>query len=68
MELKEKIQKIISFGIPISVLAKKVGKDHSTISKWLHGQSQISIKLEQKLNTILEDMNREWQSFFNNIF
>jgi len=65
MELKEKINKIIAFGIPISVIAKKVNKDHSTIGKWLRGQSQISNKLEQELNMILEDMNKEWQSFFN---
>ena len=31
MELRERVNKIISFGIPISVIAKKVNKDHSTI-------------------------------------
>ena len=68
MEIKNIIQKIIKFGIPIHVIARRVNKDGSTIGKWIRGQTNISIELEQELYNLAIKMNKEWQNIFLNDF
>lgn len=68
MEIKNIIQKIIKFGIPINVIARRVNKDGSTIGKWIRGQTNISIELEQELYNLAIKMNKEWQNIFLNDF
>lgn len=66
MNIKEIIQKIVNFGIPISIIAKRVHKDNSTISKWLKGHSNISNELATQLENLVKQMNNEWQNIFIN--
>ena len=68
MKIKNIIQKIIKFGIPINVIARRVNKDGSTIGKWIRGQTNISIELEQELYNLAIKMNKEWQNIFLNDF
>lgn len=62
--IKEIIQGIINIGIPINVIARKVQKDGSTIGKWLRGQTNISKELEEQLEKLVIQMNKEWQEIF----
>lgn len=64
-DTKVLIKKIISFGVPIAALARRVDKDTSTLSKWIRGESKISPKLEKQLLFMIEEMNKEWQDIIN---
>ena len=64
MEVKKIITRMIDFGIPISVVAKGVEKDHSTISKWLKGKTEISYRLEKELEDFIEQKKGEWNNIF----
>lgn len=55
---------MIEFGLPISVIAKGVSKDHSTISKWLKGKTDISFKLEKELEDFIDRKRQEWNNIF----
>ena len=63
-KMKIIIQKIVDFGIPINLIARKVNKDGSTIGKWLRGQTNISKELEEQLEKLVIQMNKEWQEIF----
>lgn len=67
MNTKKVIQQIVDIGIPINVIARKVNKDGSTISKWLKGQTNISSTLEINLQHVAIQLNNEWQHIFNDI-
>lgn len=64
MEIKNIIQAMVKFGIPINLIARRVNKDGSTIGKWIRGQTNISNELEQKLYNLVIEMNKEWQNIF----
>ena len=46
MNIKNELQKAINTGLPISVVAKKINKDPSTLNKWLHGTRNVSSEIE----------------------
>ena len=62
--MKTIIQRIVDFGIPINLVARRVNKNRSTISKWLRGQTNISKELEKQLEELTIQMNKEWQEIF----
>lgn len=64
MNTKNIIQQIVNIGIPINVIARRVGKDGSTIAKWLRGRTNISQELDFELKKTAIQMNKEWQQIF----
>lgn len=60
-EIKDIIQGIVDIGIPINVIARRVGKDGSTIGKWLRGQTNISDSLESELCSLVNILDKEWR-------
>lgn len=63
--IKQTIQQIVNFGVPIAVLARRIDKDTTTLGKWLRGESNISSKLEKQLSNLVNEMNAEWQNIIN---
>lgn len=62
MNIKEELQKAINTGLPISVIAKKIGKDPSTLSKWLHGTRNVSNEIEIAVYNILLEIKEQWKN------
>lgn len=60
MNLREECQKAIDSGMSMRFLARKIGHDHSTLSKWLHGERNISDKIQNKLILALQDLKKQW--------
>lgn len=62
MNIKDELQKAINTGLPISVVAKKINKDPSTLNKWLHGTRNVSNEIELAVYDILLKMKQEWEN------
>lgn len=67
MDVKEVIVRMVNFGLPISIIAKSVEKDHSTISKWLKGKTGISYRLEKELEIFIKQKRKEWDDIFTSL-
>lgn len=63
-DIKNIIQQIINFGLPISLIARKVGKNETTIRKWLKNETNISSTLQNDLRKIANELNNEWKAIF----
>ena len=50
MTTKEKIEYMVSRGIKVIDLAKRVGCNQTTLGRWLRGETNISARLEKDLN------------------
>lgn len=62
MNIKNELQKAINTGLPISVVAKKINKDPSTLNKWLHGTRNVSSEIENAVYEILLDLKKQWEN------
>lgn len=62
MNIKEEFQKAINTGLPISVVAKKINKDPSTLNKWLHGKRNISSEIELEIYNTLLEIKEQWKN------
>lgn len=62
METKEALQIAREAGTSISFIAKGIGKDPSTISKWLRGTSKyLSVDTENLLKNKIREIKALWQ-------
>ena len=61
MDIREEFQKAINTGLPISVVAKRIGKDPSTLNKWLHGTRNVSSEIEDAVKNVLLEIKEKWQ-------
>lgn len=61
MNIKEKLQFFIDNGLSISYIAKKMGVNYSTLSKWLKGQKNISRKNEELVLITLQNIVENFQ-------
>lgn len=66
MSIRDKVLYLTSRGVSITEIAKRAECSHTTIAKWLRGESKLSARLERdvdrliieyikELNVILED-------------
>ena len=62
MNIKNELQKAINTGLPISVVAKRINKDPSTLNKWLHGTRNVSSEIENAVYEILLDLKEQWEN------
>ena len=61
MTNKEKLQFFVDNGMSLSHIAKKMGVDLTTLSKWLHNQKGISTKNEEKMLFTLQNIVEQFQ-------
>lgn len=59
MTTKEKIEYMVSRGIKVIDLAKRVGCNQTTLGRWLRGETNISARLEKDLNQMIKDFIEE---------
>lgn len=62
MNIRNELQKVVNLGVPIAFIAKKIGKDPSTLNKWLHGVSNVSKEVELAVECELKRMKAEWDN------
>lgn len=63
MTKKEMLQSFVDNGISISFIARKMGVDPSTLSKWLRGEKGITHKNEDKILETLQQLVEQYKSF-----
>lgn len=63
MTVKEKLQSFVDNGISISFIARKMGVDSSTLSKWLRGEKGITHKNEDKVLETLQNLVACYNTF-----
>jgi len=62
METKEALQIVRDVGTSIAFIAKSIGKDPSTINKWVHGSSKyLSVETEEKLKEKIREIKTVWE-------
>ena len=62
METKEALQAAHNAGTSISFIAKGIGKDPSTISKWLRGTNKyLAIETEEDLKNKIREIKSLWE-------
>ena len=61
MDIREECLKAIALGIPKAAFAKMIGRDSSTIYKWLDGTRKLSPIVEQEVAAKLLDLKEQWQ-------
>lgn len=59
MTVKEKLIFFSEHGISMSYLARRIGIDPSTLSKWIKEQKGITHKNENKINETLQQLAEE---------
>jgi len=62
MDIRFEFQKAVDAGLPISYVAKKIGKDPSTLNKWLHGTRKVSNEIEEAVEQVLLEIKEKWRN------
>lgn len=60
MTVREALATANDIGYPIAALAKRIGKDPSTIQKWVRGRSRISAQTEEKVKQDILEAKQRW--------
>ena len=60
MDVKNELQKAIDTGLPIAVIAKRIGRDPSTLNKWLHNTRGVSKETQQLVKEELQRIKNLW--------
>lgn len=62
MKTKEALQAAYNAGTPIAFIAKGIGKDPSTINKWLRGTSKyLASETEEDLKNKIREIKSLWE-------
>lgn len=62
MTIKEKLLFFSEHGVSITYIAKRMGVNPSTLTKWLNGQKGITHKNEEKIILTLKDLLKDFQN------
>ena len=60
MTVKEKLQYFSDNGMSVSFIARKMGVEVSTLSKWLRGEKGITHKNEEKVLLTLKEIANDF--------
>lgn len=62
MDIRQECLKAVESGYPIATIAKKIGRDPSTIHKWLKKGNKISTKIESEVLVELKKLKEVWDN------
>ena len=62
MTVKEKLQYFSDNGMSVSFIARKMGVEVSTLSKWLRGEKGITHKNEEKVLLALKEIANDFMA------
>ena len=60
MTTKEAMDYVVEAGTPVAFIAKNIGRDPTTISKWWHGKTRLSAETEQDLRQEILRLKALW--------
>lgn len=60
MNIKEKLQFFSDNGMSVSFIARKIGVNPSTLSKWLRGEKGITHKNEAHILSALQEITNDF--------
>ena len=60
MDLKEQCLKALSTGLAVATFAKRIGRDSSTLYKWLDGTREISDQVKEDVRQGLKEIQTVW--------
>ena len=60
MNIKEKLQFFSDNGMSVSFVARKIGVNPSTLSKWLRGEKGITHKNEARILSALQEITNDF--------
>ena len=61
MDIRTECLKVAALGYPIAALAHSIGKDPSTLNKWLKGTRNVSSEVEQAVKEEILRLKNEWE-------
>ena len=62
MNIRDELQKASDLGTSIASIAKRIGKDPSTLNKWLHGTRNVSKEVENDVANELKRIKDGWMN------
>lgn len=62
MDIKNICQEALKLGISIRFLAKRINRDHTTLSKWLRGERELSEEIQHELINTLRELRDSWDN------
>lgn len=60
MSLRDECLKVFETGIAVATFAKRIGRDSSTLYKWLNGTREISPVVKEEVREELKKMQAVW--------
>lgn len=60
MDIEKECKKALDLGVSIRFLANKINRDHTTLTKWLRGERNISIEIQNELAAALRELKEKW--------
>lgn len=60
MTIFEALKFAVEAGTPAAFIAKKIGKDPSTVQKWLRGKSNVSEETQEDIKQQLKKIKAIW--------
>ena len=60
MSLREECLKVFNTGIAVATFAKRIGRDSSTLYKWLDGTREISPVVKEEVRKELKKIQAVW--------
>lgn len=57
---KEECQKVFNTGMAVATFAKKMGRDTSTLYKWLHNEREISDTIKDEVRIKMKEIQQVW--------
>lgn len=60
MDIRLECLKVAAIGHPMAAIAKNIGKDPSTLNKWLKGTRKVSPEVEEAVKKEIVRLKNEW--------
>lgn len=60
MSFRDECIKVFNTGIAVATFAKRIGRDSSTLYKWLDGSRKISPEVEDEIRQELKQIQKIW--------
>lgn len=61
MDIRLECLKVAAIGHPMAAIAKNIGKDPSTLNKWLKGTRKVSPEVEEAVKKEILRLKNEWE-------
>lgn len=60
MDILTALQQVSDLGYSVAAIAKRIGRDPSTLHKWLKGTRTPSVEIQEKVREEIIRLKNEW--------